>query len=330
MIRRVALLTIACAAVAPFMTRGAAEEPSRYARVEGWSPVPVPGTAEWEMSGVAVSPDGTRLFMSHRADPPMLDIDPSSTRILRSWGTAMLVWPHSLYLDRAGNIWIADAAVGSGAGARLNPPMPGAVAAGRGHQVLKFSRDGRLLMTLGTAGQPGADATHFNAPTGVAVARNGDIFVSDGHGGTTNARVVVFDTRGRFLRTWGTRGSGPGEFGEPHAIALDARERVIVADRTNGRLQVFDKAGRFLAQWTGFGRRPCGIAIGANDTIYVSSHDARAHENIITIARASDGQVLEVVTDALDGIEGIAVDGRGTIYATSATGHAVAKYVPTW
>ncbi|MDO8793084.1 MAG: peptidyl-alpha-hydroxyglycine alpha-amidating lyase family protein [Vicinamibacterales bacterium] len=302
-------------------------EPSRYHRVENWSPVPVPGGPEWEMSGAAVSADGRRLFMSHRSDPPILSINPASARILRSWGDGLLVWPHSLYLDRDDNLWVADAAVGSGAGAGLNPPMSQALAAGHGHQVLKFSRDGRLLRTLGTAGQPGTDATHFNAPTGVAVARNGDIFISDGHGGTTNARVVVFDRRGQFLRTWGTRGTGPGEFGEPHAIALDARERVIVADRTNGRLQVFDTSGRFLAQWTGFGRRPCGIAIGTDDTIYVSSHDARAHENIITVARASDGQVIEVITDALDGIEGIAVDGKGTIYATSATGHAVAKYV---
>ena len=100
-----------------------------------------------------------------------------------------------------------------------------------------------------------------------------------------------------------------------------------MADRTNGRLQVFNQEGRFLAQWTGFGRRPCGIAIGTDDTIYVSSHDARAHENIITIARASDGQMVEVITNALDGIEGIAVDGSGTIYATSATGHAVANYI---
>ena len=216
---------LACAAVIGFAlalhtAHPSGAEPPRYGRVEGWSPVPVPGTAEWEMSGAAVSPDGSRLFMSHRADPPILDVGPSSARIVRSWGNAMLVWPHSLYLDRDGNLWVADAAVGSGAGAGLNPPMPSAVAAGRGHQVLKFSRDGRLLLTLGTAGQPGADATHFNAPTGVAVARNGDIFVSDGHGATTNARVVVFDKRGRFLRTWGTRGTGPGEFGEPHAIAL--------------------------------------------------------------------------------------------------------------
>lgn len=327
MTRHLVLLTAACAALVPFLAQVSGQELSRYSLVEGWSPVPVPGTAEWEMSGAAVSPDGSRLFMSHRADPPILDIHPSSARIVRSWGNAMLAWPHSLYLDRDGNLWVADAAVGSGAGAGLNPPMPSAVAAGRGHQVLKFSRDGRLLMTIGTAGQPGTDPAHFNAPTGVAVARNGDIFVSDGHGGTTNARVMVFDKRGRFLRTWGTRGSGPGEFGEPHAIALDARERVIVADRTHGRLQVFDKEGRFITQWTGFGRRPCGIAIGADDTIYVSSHDARAHENIITIARASDGTVIEVVTNALDGIEGIAVDGKGTIYATSATGHAVAKYV---
>jgi len=278
------------------------------------------------MSGAAVSPDGRRLVMSHRSDPPVLDIDPRTSRVLRSWGTATLAWPHSLYFDRDGNLWIADAAVGSGPSAKLNPPIPSAVAAGRGHQVLKFGRDGRLLMTLGTAGQPGSDARHFNAPTSVAVARNGDIFVSDGHGSTTNARVVVFDKRGRFLRTWGTRGSGPGEFGEPHALVLDARERVIVADRTNARLQVFDKAGVFIAEWKGFGRRPSGMALGPDDTLYVTSHDARAHENIITIARAGDGHVVEVVPDALEGIEGIAVDGHGTIYATSATGHDAAKY----
>ncbi|MGE3579657.1 MAG: peptidyl-alpha-hydroxyglycine alpha-amidating lyase family protein [Vicinamibacterales bacterium] len=297
-----------------------------YTRVAGWSPVPVPGGPEWEMSGVAVSPDGRTLFLSHRADPPILEVEPRSGRTIRSWGTAMLVWPHSLLLDGDGNLWVADATVGSGGAAGLNPPMASAVAAGRGHQILKFSRDGRLLMTLGTAGQAGTDGTHFNAPTAVAFGARGEIFVSDGHGGTTNARVVVFDRNGRFLRTWGSRGSGPGQFGEPHSLVIDRRGRVLVADRTNGRIEVFDQQGRFLAEWKGFGRRPSGLALGPDDTLYVSSHDARAHEERITIGRADTGEVLEVIDDALEGIDGIAVDRRGTIYAVSATGHAVAKY----
>ena len=297
-----------------------------YVRVEGWSPIPVPGGPDWEMGGAAVSPDGRTLWLARRVDPPLIEVDARAGRIRRTSGTAMLAWPHSLMLDADGNLWVADATVGSGTAAGLNPPIPSAVAAGRGHQILKLSRDGRVLLTLGTAGQPGTDATHFNAPTAVALGRNGDIFVSDGHGGTTNARVVVFDKTGKFLRTWGTRGSGPGQFGEPHSLVIDRRGRVIVADRTNGRLQVFEQDGRFLAEWKGFGLRPSGLAIGPDDTLYVSSHDTRAKEERITIGRAETGEVLEIVDHALDGIDSIAVDRNGTIYAVSATGHAVAKY----
>ncbi len=297
-----------------------------YTRVDGWSPIPVPGGPDWEMGGAAVSPDGRTLWLARRTDPPLVEVDARAGRIRRTSGTAMLAWVHSLMLDADGNLWVADATVGSGTSAGLNPPVPSAVAAGRGHQILKLSREGRVLLTLGTAGQPGTDAAHFNAPTAVAIGKNGDIFVSDGHGGTTNARVVVFDKTGRFLRTWGTRGSGPGQFGEPHSLVIDRRGRVIVADRANGRLQVFEQDGRFLAEWKGFGVRPSGLAIGPDDTLYVSSHDTRTREERITIARAETGEVLEVVDHALDGIDSIAVDRRGTIYAVSATGHAVAKY----
>jgi DNA-binding beta-propeller fold protein YncE len=313
---------VAALALVPLALTAAGRD---YHRVAGWSPIPEPAGAEWEMSGAAVSPDGRRLVMSHRADPPLLEIDAKSGKILRSWGEGLLVWPHSLYFDRDGFLWVADATVGSGPQAELNPPMASAVRAGRGHQVLKFAPDGRIVMTLGTKGEAGADEAHFNAPTGVAVAKNGDIFVSDGHSGNTNARVVVFSRDGKFLRTFGRKGSGPGEFGEPHAIALDSQERVLVADRSNGRIEVFDREGRFLDQWNTYGRRPSGLAVAADDTLYVSSHDARAHENRITIGRAKDGVVLEVMDDVEDGIEGIAVDKAGTIYATSATGHAAQK-----
>ncbi len=319
-----ALLGIAVAAAA---VAGPAGAPAgSYQRVESWAPVPVPGGPAWEMAGVAVRPDGGRLVLARRVDAPLVEVDATAGTILRTWGTGLLAWPHSVTFDPEGNLWVVDAAIGAGAAAGLNPPIPSAVAAGRGHQVFKLAPDGRVLLALGTAGRTGADASHFHAPTGVAFGRNGDIFVSDGHGGATNARVVVFDRDGRFLRTWGTRGSGPEQFGEPHGILVDPDGRVLVADRSNGRVAVYTQDGTLLALWTGLGRRPCSMAVGPGRTLYVTSHDTRAHEDIITLADLRDGRVLEVINPALEGLEGIAVDGRGTIYVTSATGHAAARY----
>ena len=118
---------------------------------------------------------------------------------------------------------------------------------GRGHQVVKFSPTGEVLMRLGTAGVAGNDATHFNAPSDVVVAPNGDIFVADGHGDDTNNRVVKFASDGTFVKAWGRTGDAPGEFRTLHAIAIDSRGRVFVADRANNRIQLFDQDGKHLA-----------------------------------------------------------------------------------
>lgn len=297
-----------------------------YRLVERWSPLAAPGSPEWELGGVAVSPDGRRLVLARRVDAPLLDVDPARGVITRQWAQGLIAWSHSLTFDREGNLWVADAAIGSDARTGLNPAAPSAVAAGRGHQVLKIGRDGQVRLALGTAGQPGADASHFNAPTGVAFGAHGDLFVSDGHSGTPNARVVVFDKTGRYLRTWGTKGTGAGQFGEPHGILIDPAGRVLVADRMNGRIAVFTQAGALLAEWKGLGLRPCALALGPGGTLYVSSHDARSHENIVTIARLSDGTPLETIDPALEGIDGLAVDRQGTVYAVSATARAVARY----
>ena len=132
---------------------------------------------------------------------------------------------HSVRVDQEGNVWIVDAA---------------------SHVVYKMDSQWRVLLELGEKGVAGDDSGHFNLPTDVAFAPNGDVYVSDGYGG---ARVVKFSKDGEYLLAWGKRGTGPGEFGLPHNLVVDARGRVYVTDRDNRRIQVFDSEGEFLGQW---------------------------------------------------------------------------------
>src|SRR2546421_9550238 len=138
--------------------------------------------------------------------PPVLKFD-ASGKLVKSFGAGMFVSPHGIHVDRPGNIWLVD----------------GAIKGGKGDQVFKFSPDGKVLMTLGKAGVAGDGPDTFGPPSDVLVAPNGDIFVADGHGGNTNARIVKFSSDGRFIKTWGRKGSGPGEFDAPHSLAMDTR-----------------------------------------------------------------------------------------------------------
>ena len=157
-----------------------------------------------------------------------------------------------------GNLWVTD---GQGRN-------------GKGHQVFKFSPDGRVLMTLGKAGVAGErPRPHSTSPPTSWSRPNGDIFVADGHRDTGNNRIVKFSKDGTFLKTWGHKGSGPGELHEPHTIALDSQGRLFVGDRENNRIQIFDQDGRFLAEWKQFGR-PSGIFITKDDTIYVADSES--------------------------------------------------------
>ena len=138
--------------------------------------------------------------------PPILHFDPSG-KLLASFGAGMFVFPHGIAVDPEGNVWVADADGRNG----------------KGHVVVKFSPTGKVLLTLGKPGMPGDAPGFFNRPTGIAIARNGDIFVADGHGGDSNARVVKFSKAGRFVTAWGRKGTEPGEFDTPHAIAVDSQ-----------------------------------------------------------------------------------------------------------
>src|SRR5205085_4635975 len=130
-------------------------------------------------------------------------------------------------------------------------PLP-APAVPMGMQVIKFSPDGKVLLRLGTAGVAGTDDSHFNQPSDVVTAPNGDIFVADGHGNDSNARIVKFTKDGKFVKAWGKKGSGPGELDTPHGITIDSRGRLFVADRENSRIQIFDQDGSFIDQWRQF------------------------------------------------------------------------------
>ena len=121
------------------------------------------------------------------------------------------MFPHGLHVDRDGNVWVTD----------------GLGKDGKGHQVFKFGPDGKVLMRLGKAGVAGDGPDEFNAPSAVLVAPNGDIFVADGHGGNTNARIVKFSQDGKFIKSWGKKGSSPGEFDTPHALAMDSQRAAL-------------------------------------------------------------------------------------------------------
>jgi DNA-binding beta-propeller fold protein YncE len=194
-------------------------------------------------------------------------------------------------------------------------------------------------MALGKAGVAGDSQETFNQPSAVAIAANGDIFVADGHGGDSNARIVKFSKEGKFLMTWGKKGSGPGDFNIPHALAFDSKGRLFVADRGNNRIQIFDQQGKFITEWKQFSR-PSGISIDRNDVIYVAdsesgsvAKDHGAWKRGMRIGSARDGSVKFFIPDPVENAtgtsaaEGVAVDANGVIYGAEVGPKDLKKYV---
>ncbi|MBM3460365.1 MAG: hypothetical protein FJX77_17735, partial [Armatimonadetes bacterium] len=196
---------------------------------------------EW-VSGLALDAQENVWLFTKGPDPVQVYRPDGS--FLRTWGQGQFNQPHQLRIDREGNVWVADFGL---------------------HVVQKYTPEGKLLLTLGTRGAAGEDATHFNRPTDMAIAPNGDVFVTDGYG---NRRVVHFDRNGRYLRAWGTFGSAPGQFVLPHAIQMDSRGRLYVADRNSGRIQVFNQKGKLLDVWSGL-LMPWGLFITPQDEVWV-------------------------------------------------------------
>jgi DNA-binding beta-propeller fold protein YncE len=316
--------------------------PNPYRAIENWAKLP-DGRHWGSTSGVDIDPDGTSVWVAERcgafAPPSALkpgepfacsdsNLDPilkfdASGKLVKSFGAGLLLFPHGLHVDRAGNVWVTD----------------GLGKDGKGQQVIKFSPEGNVLMRLGKAGVAGNGPDEFNAPSAVFVAPNGDIFVADGHGGNTNARIVKFTSDGKFIKTWGKKGSAPGEIDIPHALAMDSRGRLFVGDRQNNRIQIFDQDGNFFEQWLQFSR-PSGVFIDKNDVIYVADSEsesvAKNHDGWkrgIRVGRVSDGVVTAFIPDPVEkttgtsAAEGVAADASGNIYGAEVGPKRLMKYV---
>lgn len=316
--------------------------PNPYRAVDTWAKLP-DGRTMGAVGGVTTDPDGQHIWAVIRCDATApdrfgnecldSDLDPvikfdSEGNVVESFGGGMFIWPHGIDVDPDGNVWVTDAV------AESRTPQ-----GTRGHQVIKFSPTGEVLMVLGTPGVAGSGPDHFNAPADVVVADNGDIFVADGHANNTNNRVVKFSSDGAYIKSWGQTGYAPGEFRTLHAIAIDSRGRLFVADRGNNRIQIFDQEGNFLAQWTQFGR-PSGIFFDDHDNIYVADSESDNVENPgwemgIRIGDAKTGWVNYFILLPTgdprikrgNGAEFVAVDNEGNIYGGEPMPRKLQKYV---
>jgi DNA-binding beta-propeller fold protein YncE len=272
------------------------------------------------------------------ANPPILEFD-ASGHLLNSLGAGLFAYPHGFTVDTDGNLWATDV---NDQQEILGMSARNASGTIMGHEVLKLSPAGKVLLVLGKEGVAGDGPDGFDRPTGVAVGARGDIFVADGHAPNAHnaARVVKFSKDGRFIKAWGRQGSGPGEFDEPHDIFVGgSRGRVYVADRRNRRVQVFDQDGQFVAAWTQFGQ-PSSVFVGRDDTIYVGASfvdPARKKGELrgIVIGNAIDGSLRAFIPDPTDldtvvagtSASGIAADSMGSVFAADVGAHKLRKYV---
>lgn len=315
---------VVCLFVVLSLSASAAEP--RYSVASEWPQLPkdhVMGLC----SAVGVDAQN-RVFVFHRSGqqwtkpfptstialPTVSVIDGATGKLLRTWGQHLFIMPHGLTVDHDGNLWLTDLGL---------------------QQVLKFTPEGKLLLTVGVRGEAGDDAAHFNFPTCVAVLRDGSFYVSDGY---RNSRVVKFTASGAFEFQWGSKGTKPGEFNLPHGIALDANGHVYVCDRTNARVQVFDPKGVFLDQWQGphIGH-PYGIDVSASGHVFiVDGGEPSVRQGARGKAMELDaaGQVIDTIGSYGKGPEqfelghDIAVGPDGAVYVADSQGQCVRKFVP--
>jgi sugar lactone lactonase YvrE len=338
--------------------------PNPYQTIEGWAKLPA-GRTWGSLSAVDVDKDGKSIWIAERCganscfqNGAMSPLDTvlkfdAAGNLVKSFAAGMLVFPHGIHVDRDGNIWVTDGqdnlprrARGAAADAPLPPPPAKVV----GHQIYKFTPDGKLLMTLGKAGgnvpgQP-ADSSSFYQPNDIITNAAGDIFVCEGHssGAGAIARISKFDKTGKFIKEWGKWGKGgPGEFDQPHAFAFDSKGRLFIADRGNNRIQIYDQDGNFLEMgWQQYSRIS-GLWIDKDDTLFAADSESggvardrtdwKRGIRIGSIKDGPNGQIKFLIPDpneqnnGTSAAEGIAVDAQGNIYGAEVGPKALKKYV---
>ena len=234
-----------------------------YDVVRPWGTLP-PGWNLGLVSHVAVDSQD-RVYFYQRQDPPVLVFDREGN-FLAGWGDGRLRDAHGIYIGPDDHVYLCNRDE---------------------HEVLKMTRDGRIVLALGQRGRPALRAP-FNHPADVAVAPDGDIYVADGYG---NSRVAKYDRNGKWIKNWGSTGTTPGQFRVVHGIQIDAANNVYVADRDNRRIQVFDTEGTFKTQFRNVGS-PWAICItpAPRQFLYVSNSNPPNNLDY-------DGEIIKMTLD---------------------------------
>jgi DNA-binding beta-propeller fold protein YncE len=288
----------------------------RLRPVANWLQLP-PAWNFRETPGIAVDAQ-QHVYVIHRGDHSIMEFD-ASGKFVRAFGDGLFDRAHSVRFDPEGNLWAVDD--GS-------------------HVVMKMDREGHVRMVLGRYRKPGdavtpahpgprgirdPDILLFNRPTDVAFAPNGDVYVSDGYG---NSRVVKFSKTGRFLKTWGSKGTGKGQFDTPHSVAVDRQGRVYVADRENYRIQIFNSEGEFLQEWTHIGA-PWGLYLTPDQTLYM----ADGYNNRL-LKLNLEGKILGTfggpgkLPGEFSYVHNVSVGSDGTIYTAEILNWRPQKFLP--
>ena len=290
-------------------SQGAYEEAPEleYAAVENPLTLP-PGVEFGSSSSVAVDANG-HLYVFHRGPGPLAEFD-SDGRHLRSFGDEHgFERPHGLRIDAAGNLWVTDV---------------------RRHVVMKLSAGGEVLMTIGSPGEAGTFSEApgerlLSEPNDIAFGPEGEIFIAQGHGNGVPG-VVKLDLNGAFLASWGSEGSGVGEFDIAHSILVDDEGQVHVADRENQRIQVFDLDGHFIRQRR-YAGLPCGLAMHRGEIFMVSGYSGQI------LRLSADGSVAAATGRSGDGwgafgeAHYIAIDPDGQFFVADPVSGEVEKFV---
>ena len=329
--------------------------PNPYETVRNFGTLP-DGRTWGSVSAINVDIDGVHIWVGDRCGTnscaesdvdPIVKMDPNGN-IVQSFGAGLITWPHGMDVDAEGNVWIVDARSPNERELERTPNAPR-----NGHQVVKFSPEGEVLLVLGTPGERGNPPSHFSEPNDVAIAPDGHIFVGEAHNGQfldepgPNAigRISKFAPDGTFIKSWGQWGFRDGEFRAPHSLAFDSQGRLFVADRGNNRIQIFDQEGNHLDTWYQFSRIS-GLFIDDNDVLYAIDSESDPNYNPggwrkgLRVGSARTGEVWyfvrEHVSERSSGMggvgsmgEGVTADAEGNVYAGEVGPiQGVTKFIP--